>query len=658
MRIRCLALLVAAACGGASPNPFVPREAAKAADRKLTGSEQQLLDRQGFAILGGSEATSFHLGYTALFEQHQPVYVTADSLLYAWHSSYDTILQEIEQTHLIPTLRAMLTELRRRLAASKADPETRADVDVYLAVAMSFLDGKVAQPVAGGDLAAIAKAEHAGLAERPDSLSLFGDRKDVDFSMFKPRGHYETWPEMQQYFRAMSWLGRTEIELAYKRDAASEWVVNRRALRGANLLASLFQGTTRAQWDLIDRTIGAFVGPQDSMSIDGLATTMLALGNNANAPDAQVIAAFRGAAAQKIRSRLIRADGESLSFITLGQRFVADSKVLSDLVADGVPDRLMPSPLDVGHAVFGNPAARPLLAPEIARYGEPYRKALDAAAATPRDPALWEGTLYHGWLDALAKLSPDPKSDAALPAPLTSDAWARRMLATQLASWAELRHDNLLYAKQSFTVEISCEYPDAYVEPYPAFYAAMQGLAKRGKATLDALGAPTDQRMVAYFDKMAATMERLGAIAERQRANEPLRGSDLDFINRMVSIDGRSGGCGGPRQEPGGWYADLFYDRGKILSHDPVIADIHTQPDDESGTRVGRILHVGTRDPRMFVVRLQHDGGTHAQTYRGYVSTYAETITQNFQRYTDSEWKTASGSIDSTPAWLAPLIAR
>lgn len=657
MRIA-LAVLLAAACGGASPNPFVPTAAKATAERKLSSSEQQLVDKQGFAIIGGSETQSFHVGYTALFEQHQPVYVTADSILYAWHSSYDQILQDVEHAHLIPTLRAMLTELRKRLAASTADAETRGDVDVYLAITQSLLDDKVAQPVAGGELALIDKAVKAAKAEQPDALKLFGDQKTVDFSMFKPRGHYELYPEMQQYFRAMSWLGRTEVEIAYKRNG--EWTVNRRALRGANLLASLFQGTTRKQWDLIDQTINAFVGPQDSMSIDGLIVGMTSLGNNANAPDRDVIAAFTKLGEQKIRSRFILPGDEALSFLTMGQRFVADSKVLSDVVWGSLPvKRLMPTPLDVAHAVFHNPSAKPLLKGELDTFGEPYRKALEAAATTKRDPALWEGTLYHGWLDALTRLSPDPKSDAALPAPLNSDAWARRMMATQLASWAELRHDNLLYAKQSFTAEVSCEYPDAYVDPYPEFYEAMGRLAKRGKATLDALGkSPRLDRTAAYFDQLAATMATLGEIATRQRANEPLRSKDLDFINRMVSINGRDGGCGGPRSEPAGWYADLFYDRGKILSHDPVIADVHTQPDDASGTRVGHVLHVGTRSPRMFVVRLQHDGGKNAQSYRGFVSTYAETITKDFKRYTDSEWLEASKTVESTPAWLAPLITR
>ena len=38
-------------------------------------------------------------------------------------------------------------------------------------------------------------------------------------------------------------------------------------------------------------------------------------------------------------------------------------------------------------------------------------------------------------------------------------------LNTQMASWTELRHDTLLYAKPTYTDPGLCVYPDGYVEP-------------------------------------------------------------------------------------------------------------------------------------------------------------------------------------------------
>lgn len=339
----------------------------------------------------------------------------------------------------------------------------------------------------------------------------------------------------------------------------------------------LFEGRTRATFDALDRTLAAFVGPPDSRSLSGLATALAALpADLAHASDDQIVAAFVGPAAQRIRTQLVDGDEQSIAFVLLGQRYVFDAHVLSNLVyrsLDTAPARWMPSPLDVAYAVFGNPAAHHLLAPELTRYGARYADALERErrAADAQLAELRAASLYHHWLDALRTLSPDPARDASLPAPLTSDAWSHRMLNTQLASWAELRHDNILYAKQSVTFMATCEYPDGYIDPYPAFYGAMEAIA---------------------------------------------------------------------------------------LEHEPVIADVHTQPTDADGAPVGRVLHVATAMPRMFVVTIAHDGGAHAQTYRGFVATYSEIIARNFHRITDDEWlRDLALRPPLMPPWLADIVA-
>ena len=49
-------------------------------------------------------------------------------------------------------------------------------------------------------------------------------------------------------------------------------------------------------------------------------------------------------------------------------------------------------------------------------------------------------------------LSPaaDLGSGGGLPGVARTEAWGRRLLNTQLASWAQLRHDTILYAKQVY----------------------------------------------------------------------------------------------------------------------------------------------------------------------------------------------------------------
>jgi hypothetical protein len=73
---------------------------------------------------------------------------------------------------------------------------------------------------------------------------------------------------------------------------------------------------------------------------------------------------------------------------------------------------------------------------------------------------------------------------------------------------------------------------------------------------------------------------------------------------------------------------------------------------------VGRVLHVGTGTPRLMTVRIQHDGGAHAQTYRGVVASYGELVTERFERLTDEDWRDRIAKrMAGTPAWLGELTA-
>jgi hypothetical protein len=375
------------------------------------------------------------------------------------------------------------------------------------------------------------------------------------------------------------------------------------------------------------------------------------------------VSALLPVAGQKIRGGLHGPGELPLSFLPLGQRFVFDSLVFMKVTYGSLPQkRMMPSPLDVASAVFKNPAADVLLQPEFAAHG--YRNELEAVKkeGDAAGPDLWEGSLYHGWLQALRELSPDPQNDEALPAVFRTEAWQRRMLDTQLASWAELRHDTVLYAKQSFTAMALCEYPDGYVDPYPRFFAGVQRMATRGQALVNGMDFGTQpkmkKRIVEYFGQLGEVAGHLRGMAERERANQPLTGEQVEFLNDAVAMRGRSAGCT-TEWTPEGWYASLYYDRDEVSKHEPVISDVHTQPTDENGNPVGKVLHVGTGRPRLITVRIETCKGP--RVYRGLVSSYYELITQNFERLTDEVWwsRLANNSAPpEEPAWTQDFVVR
>ncbi|WP_437722017.1 DUF3160 domain-containing protein [Sorangium sp. So ce861] len=645
----------------------------------LDEDELAKLSANGFVISEKKTFPTFVYGYESIYALDLPLYVSADSILYAVHRSYDAILKAVELASLARELGAMLEEMRAELAAGgggELGAEARADADLFTAVALALLSDKPVAPVAGADAAKIdelvagAKA-HQGMGE----VSLFGADRLMDFSQFEPRGHYTDMPELQRYFRSMMWLGRVDFRFLETQENG-EQVFHRRQLEGAYALRALAEGKTLDRYTRIDDAIQAFVGESDTMTLPELDALLADLGLGdaaglAGVPDDAIVAVVqkKGYGTQRISSHIMINGLDkgtlplSASFAMLGQRYVVDSHVFSNVVYDrvqgGTVKRMMPSPLDVGFAALGNDHAGLLLAPELGQfaYAPDLHMMRVLVDAHPAD--FWGKNLYNRWLGALRELSPSRALAEAegLPGVAKTEAWGRRLLNTQLASWAELRHDTLLYAKQSYTGGTTCEFPDAYVDPYPAFYARIAELAEHGGRVVESLDLSSDPRLAeglpAYFAKLHGVARTLGEMAANERAGVPLTQEHLDFINQAVKIQW---GCGSPFGAEG-WYAQLFFDVSKSVEQDPTVADVHTQPTDELGAMVGRVLHVGTGLPRLMVVTADPCGTPRA--YVGLASSYFEKITENFERMNDEEW--AGEIVGANPddvAWMKDLVAR
>jgi hypothetical protein len=645
----------------------------------LDADEQAALATRGFVISERTRYPTFVYGYNAIYAADLPVYVSADSILYAVHESYDAVLMTIETNALIPALARMLDGMRGALAsgaASELPVQAQRDADLYVAVTRSLLAGSFQPPVSGGDATA-AQALFAGATAAAGAMNvtLFGVPRDVDFSQFTPRGHYTESEDLKRYFRAMMWLGRLDLRILETQPDHSQ-LFHRRQIEAAYALRALMSDASLAEWKTLDTAIGAFAGEPDNMTLPELDGLLSDLGVSSSADlasqsDATIAQAVvnGGYGTQRISSHImVNGLGEgtmplSSTFLMLGQRYVLDSHVFSNVVYDRVQGgsvmRMMPDPLDVGFAALDNDHAGLLLDAELKTYSYAPDLASMRILADAHPKEFWEANLYNQWLITLRALSPgadvaDPTA-AGLPTVAGTEAWGRRMLNTQLASWAELRHDTVLYAKQSYTGGNSCEYPDAYVDPYPELYARLAGFASRGAALvagLDFAGAPWASAIVAYFGQLEGIATTLGVMAQNQRTGTPHSAEHIAFINGMTFEQG----CGSLAGFDG-WYAKLFFNPTEAIELDPIIADVHTQPMDEMGTPVGRVLHVGTGLPRTLVVTVNSCTGPRA--YIGVASSYYEHVTEQYQRLTDEEW--TSVILTTPPAdvpWMTDLVIR
>jgi hypothetical protein len=145
----------------------------------------------------------------------------------------------------------------------------------------------------------------------------------------------------------------------------------------------------------------------------------------------------------------------------------------------------------------------------------------------------------------------------------------------------------------------------------------------------------------------------LATMAEQERTGTAFTAEQMMFINEAVVLQQ---GCGSPAGADG-WYAKLFINSSNSVEFDPTIADVHTQPTDEAGNMVGRVLHVGTGDARLLTMTVDTCNGPKA--YVGLASSYFEKVTENFTRLDDDEWAqqvNKDPSIVDVP-WMKDLIA-
>jgi len=475
-------------------------------------------------------------------------------------------------------------------------------------------------------------------------------------------------------------------------------------------------------WQQFDNVVQNFVGVPDSLNFAQLGDLLAAAGitTPANLPNTAALQALQSQfmsgqiGVQNIRSGYFFSplNREQIklprSFTVMGQRFVLDgwahSKVVFDDIIwdeDGIPgfeDKVMrrvPSALDVAFSVLGNDQVVPELADRISRTnltladGRPYwrdgRRYQHNLAAVrnvvdSQGPEAWTNNIYSSWLACLRELS-TPTTDPQYPEAMRTRAWAMKTLNTQLASWTELRHDTVLYAKQPYTGLILCEYPDGYVEPRPGFWRQMQEMALRTKdlvSTVSQSGLfvfePNDPssgwdtpftnslgfiwtNRVQHLSNFASAMVTLQGISEKELSRTPLSADEVLFLKGIVENPGYlyTGA-----KTYSGWYPRLFYMNARALQSveyssdrwDPLVTDVHTDPPEPLVNDPGSVLHEGVGNVQLLMIAVDCGSGN-AAVYAGPVLSHYEFELGPGIREPDSQWKTdaRNSNLPAQPEW-------
>jgi hypothetical protein len=689
---------------------------------RITDQEQAMFERNGFVTIDQRRGLSFPAAYQQIYTSDLPVFITTDSILHALHRSYDEILKELETTYFRSEIDEILAGCQKILARRKTEalPEIRdslQDTDLFVGVARKLLhtppksmqeelakglpprffgaaianrvSPSIAYSVMGQDATidtVIAKIDALQL----ESTKIYGGERFVDYSQFRPRGHYTESLELASYFRCLMWLGRADCGwVVCPEDHTQQSLTqSRRELRNAVLLTELLHesgGTSRL--NELDSLIKYLVGRSDNFGVSQLTKllrtsqirSMQELINFDTIDRLQQSIAADPANAQLIRSEvLVPVEGPKPSplpirFQLFGQRFAIDSYFLSKVVHDEIiyqgdkKMRLRPTGLDV-MATLGNDEATVLLESELDKWKYSANLMACREVAKELDAGFWEDSLYHAWVDSLRSLDANTNGEPNTPSAFKTRAWQRKQLQTQLASWAELRRDNILYVKQSYSV-FGCAFPCGYVEPYPEFYAKLKRMADNAGRML-AERSPTSndkdkgelllkncERQVAFFQEMSRSMRMLEDIARSELRGEPLESAQREFLRGTFDDSGKLKFGSATVTDFSGWYSRLYYGRHQDPTHwspmerKPVVADVHTSPED-----LPVVLEAATGEARLMLIAI--DGPKNATVYVGPVSSYYEFWQPAEQRLTDEEWrKRLATDPPPRPIWVTEFEA-
>ena len=634
---------------------------------RFTPEQRQMLAKNGFVVTPGKEEQLFYV-----YENNDylviPSFVTTDTVLQVYHVFYDFTLRKVEQTKLVPELMTMakgLVEASARDHRDAGTPFVREAAKrnlAYAAVTRRLIDPAAPIPAEVADLvnAELKLIEaHEGRAESP---IFTGTGINIDYSQFVPRGHYTRTEELKRFFGAMMWLGLMPFPLENASTAAADRMSTEQAmLLTAALYEKRAEGTPLiASWDKIYAPTAFYVGTADDLTpveYHELAGRVLgSAGISAASLSEDSVDGFTAEARKAFRKPGIAASigdvtagtVQERQFRLMGQRFIIDSRVFQELTFPKVGTyndrRLMPSGLDV-MAAFGSKRATALQLANRAssgfeNYGSQLAKMTAEIAAV--DQETWTSNLYWSWLWTLRSLL-EPAGEG-YPSFMRNQAWTDKSLSTALGSWAELKHDTVLYGKQSGAECGGGDEPPivrGYVEPNVECYARLQYLTTmsrqglRERALIDE-GDAVDSAFQEFDDLLAF----LRNVSEKQLRNEALTRQEYDQI-RYIGGQIERLTLSVIDENLTGWF-EIESETDKNMA---VVADVHT------GGNEALQVGVGHADTIWVVAPIEG----RLVLCRGAVFSYYEFGHPVSDRLTDEKWQ---GLLKQRPAPARPPWVR
>ena len=593
--------------------------------------------KNGF-VVGGESGSEFFQVYEWNKYCMIPNFITVDSLMHTYHLYFSHLMKNIEKNHLENNLTELSIKMaensKKQYEALKGSEweEAAARNVAFFSVGAKLLNAEIpsyyyAEATVSQEL------EKINIAEGIAISSITEDEED--YSQYIPRGYYEGDEQLESYFKAMMWYGRIHfrqdkeeldksallITMALAEDAESY-----KLWKGIYAVTSFFAGTSDDSgifeyWPLIEAAYGKDISVNDLPNNQENFNKFHEMTANLESP--------------KINSIPIM-EWESYAipgFRFMGQRFTIDAAIMQQLIYDNVQqnsfgdNRMLPDVLDVP-AALGSDMALQILTQqgdtEYKNYSENMAKLKESLSDS--NQTLWTASLYANWLNTLRPLL--DKKGEGYPFFMQNEEWTKKNLECFAGSFAELKHDTVLYTKQ-IMAEMGWymeEEPDdrGYVEPEPLVYSRFACLAS---LTADGL---KKYRMLDKIDeenlmRLKEIAEKFFIISKKELQDEVLSDEEYEFIRNY----------GGNLEHF--WMETLPKNNDGIHTQElpaAIVVDIATDPN-------GQILEIATGNPSTIYVAVKVDGKV--KIAKGSVYSFYQFPWPIDDRLTDSKWRYMMG---------------
>lgn len=605
---------------------------------EFSKEQLELLKKNNFVVNPTKQQQLFYI-YEDNDYKHIPSFITTDSVLQVYHIFYDYSLRKLEEEALLGLIEELTDNMLKNSIDIYNKIENKDVKEMQLKNIAFFATGQLAlEKNLPGEIPV--EAREMALKEQ-ELINAHGGFSrshifpyDLDYSQFTIRGHYTRTEDFGRYFKAMMWYGLGPFPLYFEENKERNIEQTIQALLITYSICT--DKDSYEIWEKIYELTNFFVGSVDDLNIYHYGQLLVDIYgkqvdlNELN--DKEKLDEFYKAA-DKLPEPRIKGKYTSVNtpvgkqFRFMGQRYVMDGEIIQDLVEPII--RPIPSGLDV-MGVLGSDRAKEIqLSKEENKYWEDYPKRVDDL----RDKFAklseneWQANMYTGWLWVLKGFL-EPFGDG-YPSFMTNDAWLDKDLNTALGSWSELKHDTVLYGKQSGAEmggDVDIDLVVGYVEPNIEVYEKLLWLTRYSRKNLKAKGVDilSIDNSLESFEWL---LEFLINCSIKELNNEELTEDEYDWIKHygglLESLTSSFAGDGIR------WF-EITSETDKNMA---IIADFHTIAPNQFSD--GGYMEAGV-GPAYEIYVVVPIGGKLYLT-RGGVFSYHEFISTG--RLTDEEWQ-------------------